>query len=183
MLFRLVTLHHCLYWSQLNQLRCLGSSVGRFPIYTELWSAWVHKISCIDTVYMQHEAILGLVRSYVSLAGDITTPDGVILTVDSDLNGASPQFTLTCISTGGPATTVTWTRSSVVVAGSTVLDDVKTAQYSHSLIVTGRLERDYTCNVSNNKPSLVSASLRVQGRSTAYKLTLSMSNSVHSYTL
>ena len=97
MLFRLVTLHHCLYWSQLNQLRCLGSSVGRVPIYTELWSAWVHKISCIDTVYMQHEAILGLVRSYVSLAGDITIPDGVILTVDSDLNGASPQFTLTCI--------------------------------------------------------------------------------------
>ena len=29
------------------------------------------------------------------------------LTVDSDLNGESPQFTLTCISTGGPATTVT----------------------------------------------------------------------------
>ena len=80
----------------------------------------------------------------------------MILTVDSDLNGASPQFTLTCISTGGPATTVAWTRGSVVVTGSTVLDDVKTAQYTHSLTVTGRLGGDYTCNVSNNKVSLVS---------------------------
>ena len=35
--------------------------------------------------------------------------------VNSDLNGASPQFTLTCISTGGPATTVTWTRNSELV--------------------------------------------------------------------
>ena len=29
------------------------------------------------------------------------------LTLDSDLNEASPQITLACISTGGPATTVT----------------------------------------------------------------------------
>ena len=31
------------------------------------------------------------------------------------LNGANPQFTLACISTGGPATTVTWTRDSTTV--------------------------------------------------------------------
>ena len=39
--------------------------------------------------------------------GDITISTPIILTVDSDLDGPSPQFTLTCISTGGPATTVT----------------------------------------------------------------------------
>ena len=46
-------------------------------------------------------------------------------TVDSDLNGASLQFTLTCTSTGGPATTVTWTRDSVTVTegADTVLDN------------------------------------------------------------
>ena len=86
------------------------------------------------------------------------------LTVESDLNGASPQFTLTCISNGGPATTVTWTRDSEVVNGTTVLDDAETAQYIHTLTVTGRLGGLYQCTVENAKPSLVSASLFIEGR-------------------
>ena len=87
------------------------------------------------------------------------------LTVDSDLNGASPQFNLTCISTGGPATTVTWTRDSATVTGSvTVLDDAETATYTHTLTVTGRQEGVYMCTVENGKPSNDSTSLRVQGK-------------------
>ena len=76
-------------------------------------------------------------------------------TVDSDLNGASLQFTLTCISTGGPATTVTWTRDSVSVTegNKTVLDNRTASQYTHILTVTGRLGGLYTCTVANNKPS------------------------------
>ena len=87
------------------------------------------------------------------------------LTVDSDLNGASPQFTLTCISTGGPATTVTWTRDSITVTEGTetVLDDPVTAQYTHTLTVTGRLAGLYTCTVANNKPSSDSALYHVKG--------------------
>ena len=51
----------------------------------------------------------------------------------SNINGASPQFTLTCITTGGPATTVTWTRDSTTVTegNETVLNDPVTAQYMH----------------------------------------------------
>ena len=87
------------------------------------------------------------------------------LTVDSDLNGESPQFTLTCTSTGGPATTVTWTRDSETVSGGmTVLDDPVTAQYTHTLTVTGRLGGQYQCTVSNNKPSQNSANFNVQGK-------------------
>ena len=91
--------------------------------------------------------------------------DDVLLIVNSDLNGGSPQFTLTCISTGGPATTVTWTRDTVTVTEGTetVLDDPVTAQYTHTLTVTGRLGGLYTCTVTNNKPSSVSTMLRVQG--------------------
>ena len=90
-------------------------------------------------------------------------------TLDSDLNGASPQFTLTCISTGGPATTVTWTRDSVTVTEGTgtVLDNRVTAQYTHTLTVTGssRLGGLYTCTVANNRPTnnVTSAQLTVQG--------------------
>ena len=91
------------------------------------------------------------------IAGDVTF---------SDINGAGPQFTLTCISTGGPATTVSWTRDSttVIIEGTeTVLNDPETARYTHTLTVTGRLGGEYTCTVVNNKPSADSATLTVRG--------------------
>ena len=92
-------------------------------------------------------------------------------TLDSDLNGESPQFTLTCTSTGGPATTVTWTRDSERVSGGmTVLDDPVTAQYTHTLTVTGRLGGQYQCTVANNKPSQNSAQLTVAGGACGNKL-------------
>ena len=77
----------------------------------------------------------------------------------------SEQLTLTCISTGGPATTVTWTRDSTTVTegNETVLDDPVTAEYTHTLTVTAA--GVYTCTVSNNKPSSdTSASITVPGK-------------------
>ena len=87
------------------------------------------------------------------------------ISIDSDISGASPQFTLTCISTGGPATTVTWTRGSVTAMGDrmTALDSTLTAQYTHTLTVTGRLGGVYTCTVSNAKPSEAVATINTQG--------------------
>ena len=82
---------------------------------------------------------------------------GITLTVDTD--GASPQFTLTCVSTGGPATNVTWIRDSIspVTNGSrTLLVDTKRAEYIHTLNVTG-VEGKYACTVANNMPSCASA--------------------------
>ena len=71
--------------------------------------------------------------------------------------------TLTCISTGGPATTVTWTRDNVIITegNETVLNDPVTAQYTHTLNVTK--EGLYTCTVANNKPSIASANIIVTG--------------------
>ena len=101
------------------------------------------------------------------ILGIVTIPDGMEFTLDSDLNGASPQFTLTCISTGGPATTVTWTRDSITATegNETVLDNRTTSQYTHTLTVTGRLGGLYTCTVASNRPSnnVTSAQLTVQG--------------------
>ena len=90
--------------------------------------------------------------------------------MDSDSNRESPQFTLTCTSTGGPATIVNWTRDSETVSGgmfssSTVLDDLVTAQYTHTLTVTGRQGGQYQCTVANNKPSQASSQLAVAGKS------------------
>jgi len=92
--------------------------------------------------------------------GDVNIASGMTFNVDSDLNGESPQFTLNCTSTGGPATTVTWSRDNEAVSGGmTVLDDPVTAQYTHTLTVTERLGGQYQCTVSNNKPSSDTAEL------------------------
>ena len=76
------------------------------------------------------------------------------------------EFTLTCISTGGPATTVIWTRDTQTAVGegrSEVVNGV-TAQYTHTLTVTGRLPGLYTCTVTNEvTPAGASASITVQG--------------------
>ena len=74
------------------------------------------------------------------------------------------QFTLTCISTGGPATTVFWTRDSTTVTegNETVLDEPVTAQYTHTLNNV-RTAGKYNCTVANNKPSSRSSTITLQG--------------------
>ena len=88
----------------------------------------------------------------------------------SELNAPIPTFTLTCTSTGGPATTVSWTvNNSAVIEDSAhritsqILTDPLTATYNHTLAVTGRLVGEYECTVSNNKPSSSSGMLAVVG--------------------
>ena len=78
----------------------------------------------------------------------------------SELNATTPTFTLTCTSTGGPATTVSWTVNNLTVTEdsahnitSQILTDPESATYNHTLTVTGRLEGRYECNVSNRKSS------------------------------
>ncbi|CAI8011497.1 hypothetical protein GBAR_LOCUS7408 [Geodia barretti] len=107
-------------------------------------------ISVRDTIYV------GL---YTGSGGSVSIAGGV--TYDSNTQ------TLTCISTGGPATTVTWTRDSTTVTQgtNTVLNDPVTAQYTHTLTVTTAGE--YTCTVANNKPSSASASTVVGGEMSA----------------
>ena len=90
------------------------------------------------------------------------------LCIVGNINISNPMTamdsTLTCTSTGGPATTVTWTRKSqtgdehvldnVDNIQVTVLVNASTAQYIHTLNVTGMVTpATYGCSVSNNKPS------------------------------
>ena len=97
----------------------------------------------------------------------IAVSDVILFTLSPD---NIKLFTLTCISTGGPATTVTWTRDSVTVTeGTETHYDTSNYEYSHSLIVTGRLEGLYTCIVANDRPSNDSTNITVQG---LYKLHL-----------
>ena len=99
-------------------------------------------------------------------AGDISIPDGIDFNLDSDLRASVPWFTLTTLSTGGPATSVTWTRDSIGIESgvATVLNDAVTAEYTHTLKVMGRLEGLYQCTVSNAKPSQSMAGLTVRSK-------------------
>ena len=95
---------------------------------------------------------------FFHLQGDITVQS---LTANFVLD---EELTHTCISTGGPATTVTWTRDSKKIGGMTVLNDATSAWYTHTLTMTERLEGLYQCTVLNNKPSNDSKNIHVNGR-------------------
>ena len=89
----------------------------------------------------------------------------------SKLNATIPTFTLTCTSTGGPATTVSWRSNNSTVTEdsahritSQILTDAENATYTNTLTVTGRLVGEYQCTVSNNKPSSSSGMLVVVGK-------------------
>ena len=95
----------------------------------------------------------------------------------SELNTPTPTFTLTCTSTGGPATTVSWTVNSSAVTEdsahhitSLILTDLENATYTHKLMVTGRQVGEYECSVSNNKPSSASGMVTVVGKNYSFKL-------------
>ena len=84
-------------------------------------------------------------------------------------HNSTNQFTLTCISTGGPATTVTWTRdSTTVIKGADnlidiVVDNRITGRSIHTLLVTGKMEGVYTCSVNNSVSTGNSSQLIVKG--------------------
>ena len=126
-----------------------------------------HSQSCLCYLFHVYFPFLHLSSSCcLFILGEIKVSGGMKLYFD--LDGENFQFTLTCVSTGGPATTVTWTRDSVTVTNGTetVLDNRTTSQYTHTLTVTGRQGGLYTCTVANNKPSTDSANCNVQGDST-----------------
>ena len=90
---------------------------------------------------------------------EITVSDDVEFELFTD-----SMFRLTCISTGGPATYITWTRDSVTITEGTVTYyDTDDGSYANILTVTERLEGLYTCTVANDRPSTASATITVQG--------------------
>ena len=102
---------------------------------------------------------------WVCITGEVSIDGEVQFTLDSDLTAEPPEFTLTCISIEGPATSVVWTRDNELVTEGTetVLNDPVTARYTHTLTLTGRLGGDYVCNVSNSISSILSRELNIKG--------------------
>ena len=92
----------------------------------------------------------------------------MIFTEDSDLNGPSSQFHLTCISTGGIPTNVIWTRNGTTIDISvglynTVLTDGLASTYNNTLTVKGRMAGVYSCILAG-ATGKISGQLNVQGK-------------------
>ena len=75
------------------------------------------------------------------------------------------SHTLTCVSSGGPVNTVTWTRNDAAISSSPYqlaqsLEDGETSTYHNLLTVTsgdvGDYVGTYTCTVSNSRGSITS---------------------------
>ena len=70
--------------------------------------------------------------------------------------------TLTCTTTGGPATKVIWSRDSEEIEGGiTVLQSGYSDRYTHTL--HNATEGVYNCTVWNNKPSIVTGEVDLTG--------------------
>ena len=128
-----------------NRVHDSTDSSVRDVVYVGLYTPDQGKLTSPLPSYNTNFIVLGT----ISLLGSMTLDLGL--------------QTLTCISTGGPATTVTWTRDSVLLTegNETVLNDPVTAQYTHTLAVA--IAGVYTCTVANNKPSSASASITLEG--------------------
>ena len=101
-------------------------------------------------------------------AGQVTIPGEITFQLDTDPATDPPVFTLTCTSTGGPASTVSWRRDGTMLSDNSTycitseVTDAETATYIHTLTVIGRLVGEYLCNVSNIRtPSGSSKTLTV----------------------
>ena len=108
---------------------------------------------------------------YLHAIGKVTIPGEITFQLNTDPATDPPVFTLTCTSTGGPATTVSWRRDGTMLSDDSTysitsqVTDTETATYTHTLTVTGRLVGEYQCSVSNTRTlSGSSRSLAIAGK-------------------
>ena len=78
-------------------------------------------------------------------------------TLHTEPRASVPEFTISCRTHGGPATTVQWTVNGVSVqedsdheTSQLILDTSLNSVYDNRLRVRGRRNGTYNCSVSNN---------------------------------
>ena len=103
---------------------------------------------------LSHLSYLNMVSLLYLNVGDITIPGEMNFQLNSELNANTPVFTLTCTSTGGPATTVSWTRGSTMLSSTfQIVSNAETGTYTNTLRMAMREVGVYMCAVSNSRSS------------------------------
>ena len=76
--------------------------------------------------------------------GALFNPPSLYFTLDSEVSEDPPEFTLTCVSKGGPATLVVWRRDGKEItenstySTSQIIVDISRVTYNNTLRVRGR---------------------------------------------
>ena len=131
-------------------------------MFTTMWQ--LH----IPSVYIFGFQVRTLISSFLPL-GVVSITQPLQFSLQSAPTADQPVFTLTCISTGGPATTVTWTRDRAPVfydadhVLTQTVTDTLASTYSSVLTVTGGEPGSYQCSITNARGSSFSQSLMVEG--------------------
>ena len=89
--------------------------------------------------------------------GQLNPSVSMNFTLHTEPNASVPEFTISCRTHGGPATTVQWTVNGVSVqedsdheTSQLILDTSLNSVYDNRLRVRGRRNGTYNCSVSNN---------------------------------
>ena len=101
--------------------------------------------------------------------GRLFNPPKLYFTLDSEVSEDPPQFTLTCVSKGGPATRVVWrrdgkeiTENSTYSTSQIIVDTSSIIVYNNTLRVRGREGGVYMCTVSNSQSLLFGVTALLQ---------------------
>ena len=124
-----------------------------------------------STLGLYHQVFTTLFSLMLSYSGPILhktgalfNPPNLSFTLDSEVNEDPPEFTLTCVSKGGPATRVVWrrdgmetTENSTYSTSQIIVDTSSIPVYNNTLRVRGREGGVYRCDVRNNQNSITAA--------------------------
>ena len=99
--------------------------------------------------------------------GALFNPLNLYFTLDSEVSEDPPEFTITCVSKGGPTTRVVWrrdgkeiTENSTYSTSQIIVNTSSIPVYKNTLRVRGREGGVYRCSVSNSR-SDITAQLQV----------------------
>ena len=147
-------------WGSVGLWRCdVPDSNGvQQSLYTYLGTAGtgIHLHSLVSCCPLLHKT------------GALFNPPNLYFTLDSEVSEDPPQFTLTCVSKGGPATRVVWrrdgkeiTENSTYSTSQIIVNASSIPVYNNTLKVRGREGGVYKCTVSNSQSlsSIIAAQL------------------------
>ena len=118
-----------------------------------------------STLGLYHQVfttLFSLMPSYIlHKTGALFNPPKLYFTLDTEVSEDPPEFTLTCVSRGGPATLVVWRRDGMEITENStystsqiIVNTSSTTVYNNTLRVRGREGGVYRCAVTNRQNSV-----------------------------
>ena len=111
----------------------------------------------VRTTIVEHNGQFYFLCSLPWNTGQLNSSVSMNFTLHTELRASVPEFTISCRTHGGPATTVQWTVNGVPVqedryheTSQLILDTSLNSVYGSRLRVSGRRNGTYDCTIRNN---------------------------------